>query len=338
MISFNTNLIKETNKETIYNTSIEEVHFNRSLEFVSEVNTAYREATMNLYSKFQSSESEEIVNEAFDEFYNTIKSIIDKMISFVNSQYNTFYISFQKQIRESSGMKINNIDNYLNHEIMVDRFIFTNLEAELPKNKAKTSFEIEYGKIKEILNDKKTSSQKLSDLTIAYELFVDDIKNEFYDQFRGEIIKSKTPIRSSEFAMRIFDSYRNGGKSVNTRIPLEEVKEINKRFGNYHNLIKEVKKDKDNVAKEYEQIKSDLSDISFTKICGKLGNNAEEIQDRYNMYIKAKIDQILNMSNIHIMVFNGKLDAVSSAYVQDKKIIKVVSDICDAVEAEKKGV
>ena len=45
---------------------------------------------------------------------------------------------------------------------------------------------------------------------------------------------------------------------------------------------------------------------------------SSEVMSAFDIYVKAKVDQIQEYSNIHTMAFAAKIDALSEAYRQDK--------------------
>ena len=45
------------------------------------------------------------------------------------------------------------------------------------------------------------------------------------------------------------------------------------------------------------------------------------VYNKIDMYMKAKVNQVQQMSNIHTMAFTAKIQAAKDCFVQDKKIL-----------------
>ena len=125
-----------------------------------------------------------------------------------------------------------------------------------------------------------------------------------------------------------------------------EVRQSLNRFLEYKKTKSNVERDQKNIDEAYNKVKKQIQDVvkrngdlSVSAFLNKLpsDNNIEsiegqsvsndgltmsgEIMAQINMYVKAKVDQIQECSNIHILAFSAKLDAMKECYIQDRNIL-----------------
>ena len=216
--------------------------------------------------------------------------------------------------------------------------------------------------------DRADSSQKavVDRINGKYEALIDKL-DDWYDEFRGMVIGQKGyPISSSEYDEELKKVFRDDSTEM-TDITIDStaVSKAYQEFHNYQELVKSIEKTRKEIENNYLKLQKALetsakkekdgdgiffkfnlstisntwandqmtkfsnSDITFTK--GDSANNKQitnVIYNKIDMYMKAKVTQVQQMSSIHTMAFSAKLQAAKDCFVQNKSILyKALSKI-----------
>ncbi len=191
---------------------------------------------------------------------------------------------------------------------------------------------------------------------------------DWYDVFRGEVIGSDSSISSSKFEDELFKVFRGGDSDkIDITIDSNYVSDAYNRFENYKSTIDSLNKTKRDIESDYASLESLLKRSFASEKTGdgvllkfnlnsprtysnteprtysnteadkfKGGYSKEDnpnifSQDVYtsiDLYMKAKVKQIQQMSNIHTLACTAKIQAVKDCFVQDKKVLyKALSKI-----------
>jgi hypothetical protein len=166
-----------------------------------------------------------------------------------------------------------------------------------------------------------------------------------YDEFRAKVIgKDDSYIYLSEFSDELYRVYRNGeADTSNITADSSFVRMCLDRFLNYDKMKKEVEHQRDDTEKAYNQVKKEVENISkrntdldkqaflsrlpadngITDIETTAGGTlmAAELMTQINVYVNAKINQIQEYSNIHLLAFGAKLDAMKECLRQDRSVL-----------------
>lgn len=175
---------------------------------------------------------------------------------------------------------------------------------------------------------------------------------DYYDWFRGHVI-GKGTISSSDYGDKLRELFRNDdSEPVDITIDSSFVNEAWTRFDGYKKLIKSIEETRKNIEKDYTKLKDALDkSVKYEKegngiffkfdaastynyannniaIFGTEVNSdnkfdvySTDVVNKIDMYIKAKINQVQQMSTIHTMAFTAKIQAAKDCFVQDKKIL-----------------
>ena len=166
-----------------------------------------------------------------------------------------------------------------------------------------------------------------------------------YNEFRGKVIgKDGESIYISEFSDELYKVYRNGDSDTsNITADAAFIRKCLNRFLDYAKMQKEVIHQRDAIIKAYNNVQKQVEDITkrntdldkqaflsrlpvdnvITDIETTAGGTmmAAELMTQIDVYVRAKIDQIQEYSNIHLLAFGAKLDAMKECLNQDRNVL-----------------
>ncbi len=318
---------------------IDESFFNITLNYIRESNNEFRECTKAFYkSLLENSQNENVINESFADFFSKIKEIIVRFLKFIKSLFERFITALNGAFKSDKYIK-NNKDQIKKfnerNEFRINMFEFT-FSINIPIYEAEEAFNKEFLEIasRNIAN----KDEMLKNISEIYEKFTHGL-DRFYDEFRARVIGQQGSIISSDYANALSCVYRNGEsvKSEKT-ITLNDVLESYTRFETYEQYFKLTKTDKAKIEKDYDRIKKQVESMSdrnndldyqkfvqtfidpdFVKGHGISLDTA--FISKADMFIKAKTNQVMEMTNIHSLAFATKLDAIKECFIQDKDIL-----------------
>jgi len=344
---FNTNILaqKEFNTSNIleYN-NIDESFFMDTLQFIKESMNDYRNINKTLYkSILESAGNEEIINESFSDFFESVKKIIDKFLKFIKSLFDKFIIAFNKFISSDKFIEKNK-DKFASFsdkdKFSIDGYNYT-FSPAIPLINAQAKFEESFVKLDFQDLQGETDQKKIMEkVKEKYTELINDVNGDWYDSFRGEVISQKA-IAQEDFAQDLWNVYRNGSSSKETiEIISTYVGSALLRFQNYKKDEKSIKDTKESIEKDYESIKKQVQGIvkqnatrDINKLVGlainsdydKVGTGnitvSTEVMNQIDLFVKKKAEQIIEMCNIHSLAFSYKLDAIKDCYKQDKDVL-----------------
>ncbi|MGL5751050.1 MAG: hypothetical protein ACRCXT_11020 [Paraclostridium sp.] len=360
-------LLNNTSPVNAMNTSaLNESYFLTTLNYIQEMKNEYRVYSKELFKSILESEGSDdfyVINESFNDFTDKIREMIKKFLKFIKSIVDRFLYGLHKMINSDKYIDRNKdllrkFSN--NHEFEMDIFEYT-LERGVPVTSAVYEFNEDFVGLNFDFNDAKNDKDILTYISNAKGALSKELDNGWYDEFRGKVLNKgdNYKITSDDFIEELTKVFRNDNdiKSTTT-ITFAHVMESLAHFSNYKSHKQSVEKDKVNIDKEYKQIEKSLNTLisksSLNDIRGAVslaidssynGSNKDIIQvsddifTKLNLFIKAKINQVMEMSNIHAMAFSYKLDAINDCYKQDKEIIyKALSQIHKDKELRYEGV
>ena len=315
----------------------EESFFFQTLSFISECRSDVDAANKVFYkSLLESGNNHIVINESFSDFFQSIKNVIRKVIEFVKSIFKRFLTKLNSLIKREKYLK-NHKDDFnkfsSKNEFTFDGFTFTFLPT-IPAVNTLT----DYSKSIEDINVSGYAKGEDAKQTLKakYETFIRDLDDHIYDEIRAQCIGSDSKyIYETEYAKELFCIFRD---DQSTKEPIEvtasKVSEYYSRFTNFDKLEKEIKKDRDRIEKEYEKLKkqvdaavkktADGSSMTVDDVNGVAGNPFVADKDMVailDLFVKAKANQIQNISNIHLLAFGAKLDAIKDCFNQDKTVL-----------------
>lgn len=344
------NLITENvvnNNNIVINSTIEESYFDNTLSFITECNRELKVYQKELYVNIlESGEDYEVINESFSSFFSKIKEIIDKFLKYIKSLCDRFILNLNRFIKNDKYILKHRSEftkfDPDKHDFRFEGYNYT-FSDNIPLVEAKAVFnkdfiELDFDNIMELESPEKiTAAIKAQHVKLNKEL-----KSDRYDVFRQEVICADRPIEAADFADELFMVYRNGSMEKEDIVTTTEF--INKslaRFQNYKQLETSIKKTKDKIEREYNEVKKSVDNMIYRnkdKDINKLlsieirgdydgANNpiylSPEALTNVDLFIKSKIQEITQLSSIHALAFSYKLDAISESYKQDKRVLYI---------------
>lgn len=312
----------------------DESFFIEGLNFLSGLRKEHTLAVAKLYRGVSESATDRIaVREAFSEFFGTIKSFIKKIIDFIKKLLAKFWVRMNGMFLRDKYIEShkNELAKFSsNHEFDIKGFTFTftdnvpdtNILMDL--SQSISDFGVDGVKGKE--------SKSTADLKKAYDSFIDKkSSNSYLDDIRKSCIKASANIDESDFKDALFKVFRNGD-STQSKITVTTaiVNEALAFFSGYEKLKSQTQRFSDNVEKQYKDIQKKLERVEKTTVNGQDQVTIEDILDNdtsadkialYDLFMKAKSQEIQEISNIHVMAFTAKLDAIKDDFTQSKSIL-----------------
>ena len=325
-----------------HNANMNESYFFAALEFLAESKQQLRENSKVLYKTIlESNNDTEVITEAFSDFTAKAKQIIDKFIEFIKSVFARF-ITFLNSIVKSDKYLLKHEKDFANfashHEFDFDGYVFT-IDPNVPKsNMVQAAWHKDFVGL-EFDKAELSEDEIKKELERIYTELSNDLEGEFYNRFRAAVIGKEDPINNEDFASELFAVYRNNNSdkdrlTVNSDYVLKSFQ----RFKGYDKAKSEAKKTQTELEREYKALKNSINGmISKTdkKITASgtykgqkydgfnvtLSYQDHKVIEKMDKFIKLKVEQVNQMSSIHILAFTAKLDAMKDCFMQDKTVL-----------------
>ncbi len=325
----------------------EESYFDQTLDFIIECKKEFNNATKGLNkSIIESAGDEYVINESFAEFFSKAKKIIDKFLKFIKSIYDRFVTRLMQSIKSDAHLKRHKSefskfspDDYFD----INGFNYT-FNDDIPKIDALAQFNSDFVKLSLDKNDL-TSTEKMKDKIAAVQNELNILLSQgYYDTVRRDVINGDNPISMEKFPKELFCIFRDG-ESEKDEITVKKdfVMDAYNAFEDYKSFISRVRNTKISIDKQYEDIKKQLQKMVSTNysksgdlITITLPDGGDPNIIQYNKgltiamdsFVKAKVNQVSEISSIHAMAFASKLDAINEYYSQSKMVLyKALSKI-----------
>lgn len=325
--------------------SIKESYFYETIKFCESLQEDYNSINKKFYRGIlESGDSEVVIMEVFDELFDKIKSIINKIIEFIKKIWNKFIAAINKFIGNKAYLKkhLDELRNFSSeNEFEYEGFTYTISPAIPVNNVVKDLFDDTKIDLKEsdILNG------KYEEIDSKYEALKNELDNSWYDKARGQVLGTSDNIYEENYADELFEIFRDGDDEKHTfDVTTSIIADCTSAFKNYERLKSDTEKTKNRIEKEYKNISDDYEktishvkdstykfkyknfdnkDLKFNG--GSDNNNIKNILDQY---AKLKAMQVQRLSNIHLLAFSAKLDALKdqekqSVYILYKALYKV---------------
>ena len=341
------NLIAEnaiSTNNVLVNSSIEESYFTNTLQFLTEsireLNNYKKELYVNI---LESGEDYEVITESFSDFFAKAKEIIQKFLKYIKSLFDRFIIALKRFVNSEKHL-LKNKDKLKkfnsNHEFDYEGYEFT-FNDNIPSIEAEATFKKDFVELDfdDILNEK-DPNKVVNMINTQHSKLKNELNNDRYDVFRQEVIMADRPIYADDFVEELFMVYRNG-QSSKDEITIDQAKvmECLARIENYKSFETSVKKTKDKIEREYERVKksienmisrnkdNDIDKLLSIEIKGNYDAYSSPVQvssealAKIDLFLKTKVSEVIELSNIHALAFSYKLDAIHECYKQDKQIL-----------------
>ena len=320
---------------------LEESYYLQTIDFLKENMSDYTNAKITLYKAISEATSDTIVLESFSDFFSSVKAIIDKFLKWIKQLFQRFINTLNSFIGS---------DNYLmKHKKDVDKF---RAEDEFEIKGYKFTFNDNIP-VTDIVQD--WSASLFRELTGDHEMAIgvevvrsanntlNEYNDSYYDKFRGKVIGKEEDISSSDFSEELFKVYRDDEIDTDTiTVDTLYLRAAKDRYYNYKKTISDIKRHQKRIEDAYNEVEKQLKDIisnngkanpsQFITMLpdgvnikepdkaaldneGKLNG---EFMAQLDIFVKNKVSQIQEISNIHALAFSSKLDAEKDCFKQDK--------------------
>ena len=319
----------------------EECYTAQVVAFINECRTEMTNNKIIFYRSLNEATSDRAVLESFSDFFAGVKDIIDKFIRFLRKLVDKFIVTIMKMVKSDNYIKkhkdlFNRIEPSMEFEFKGYEYTFSPM---VPSPSAALGFNNSL--FDDLYSNEKSqlTSQSVKDSIIAMDLEKD------YNEFRGKVIgKDGENISISEFSEELYEVYRNGESDTSTvTANTAYIRKCLNRYLEYTKMQKEVTHQRDEIIKAYEKVQKQVEDITkrntdldkqaflsrlpsdngITDIETTAGGTmmAAELMTQIDVYVRAKIDQIQEYSNIHLLAFGAKLDAMKECLNQDRNVL-----------------
>lgn len=319
----------------------EESYTAQVVAFINECRNEMTDKKISFYKSLNEATDERAVLESFADFFAGVKDIINKFIKFLKKIVDKFVVSMNQLVKSDNYIKkhkdlFNKIERDMEFEFKGYEYTFS---PNIPSPDAALGFNNSL--FDDLYSNEKRSltTQSVKDSIIAMDLEKD------YDEFRAKVIgKDGERIYISEFSQDLYRVYRNEESDTsNITANSAYIRKCYNRYFEYNSMLKEVTRQRDAIIKAYEKVQKQVEDITkrntdldkqaflsrlpmdsgITDIETTAGGTlmASELMTQIDVYVRAKIDQIQEYSNIHLLAFGAKLDAMKECMNQDKNVL-----------------
>lgn len=323
-------LLRESSDSSIktFQVSTDVDFYTEAMGFVMESNQAYFNNACILYKSILESKNDpHVIHEGFSDFIDWIRKIIKKAIDFVKRLFDKFVLFLNKLVKTDSYIKKHK--DKLSKFTSDDNFDYTGyqftIKTDLPKiNDLKT--ELEKNDFKAAISSKEMDKE--------YNKLVATLEGDYYDNMRGKLLGTNQSISETDFDKELFSVFRNGTTDT-TEFTIDKA-----TVDQCLKELEDTKALKDSIESSKKRLIETLSKLetSFSKGVGILnsqgsynvtippdqetsatvGANDIHIVD---LFVKAKATQVKKVSDICVMVYAAKLNAVKDRYKQNKDIV-----------------
>ena len=319
----------------------EECYTEQVVTFINECRSEITDNKITFYKKLNEATSELAVLESFSDFFSGVRNIISKFIKFLKKLVDKFILTIMKFIKSDKYITkhkdlFNRIEADMEFEFKGFEYTFSPM---IPAPSAALSFNNSL--FDGLYGDEKRSLtvQSVRDSVIAMDLERD------YNDFRGRVIgKDGESFTIAEFSQELYKVYRNEEADTNNiTADSSYIRKCLNRYLEYTKMQKEVSHQRDEIIKAYERVQKQVEDIAkrntdldkqaflsrlpsdngIADIETTAGGTmmAAELMTQIDVYVRAKVDQIQEYSNIHLLAFGAKLDAMKECLNQDRNVL-----------------
>jgi hypothetical protein len=169
-----------------------------------------------------------------------------------------------------------------------------------------------------------------------------------YNEFRAKVIgKEGESIYVTEFSDALYEVYRNGDRDT-VKIEADKIfiRRTLDRYTHFNTVKTSVERNRNDIEKAYRSVQEQVEnivkrngDLNVSAFLNKLPSDSgitgiaststdvtgirmsADFMAQLDLYVRAKVDQIQEYSNIHVLAFTAKLDAIKEAYNQDRSVL-----------------
>ena len=327
---------------------LSESYFESAVKFITESHTEMTNAKMTLYKSLSEATTDTVVLESFSDFFSSVKDIIVKFLKFIKRLFERFLATLNKFISSDTFIKKNK-DTILKFnsdcEFDMTGYNFT-FEPNVPVASAITSITDDlFADLKTVSNGE-LSAENIKAINDRY-----SYDEDYYDDFRGKVLnRDGDKITATDFQEELFRAFRDDSLEVETiTVDPAKVMDSYRRFSNFKETKKQAEREQHNIEKEYNNLKDEIKKLSnkgilnVPAILGFIGDvsnittidgqnisginsntgyqSSSELAIAFDIFAKNKADQVQRCSDIHVLAYSAKLDAIKECFKQDKALL-----------------
>lgn len=329
---------------------LEESYFAAAVKFINESHKEITDAKLVLYKSISEASTDTVILESFSDFFSKVKDVINKFLKFIKQLFDRFLANLSKLIQNDKFIKKNKetiLKFNSDCEFDMTGYEFT-FSPGIPIPEA----------IRDITNDMFADMAVPSsgDLDAEFVRSLNDrltYDDDWYNRFRGRVLgKDDESIEASDFQEELFRIFRNDSLESDTiTVDSSMVTESYRRFTNYNDAKKDTQKEQKEIERAYNKLKDEIKKVSsknsmnvaalFNYINGNPNNinsidgkpiNKDTIQNTgvaisgelsiaFDIFVKNKVDQVQHCSDIHVLAYGAKLDAMQACFKQDRALL-----------------
>ena len=337
----------------------EECYTAQIVSFINECRTEITEKKITFYKNLNEAANERAVLESFSDFFAGVRDVISKFVKFLKKIVDKFIVAIMKLVKSDNYIKKHK--EYFNKLDAGIEFDFKGYEYTFSPNVPYPAAALEFNNsLFDTLYGNEKNQLTVKSVRDSITLLSTNLEND-YDNFRAKVIgKDNDSVSISEFSDELFRVYRNGESDTsNIEANSSYIRMCLNRFLEYDNFKKQVTRQRDEIIKAYERVQKQVEDITKRNsdldkqaFLSRLPNGngiidvattagggtmmAAELMSQIDVYVRAKVDQIQEYSNIHLLAFGAKLDAMKECLNQDRNVLYTALSK-SKVPFEKKG-
>ena len=341
---------KQSDLQSMFNENVKVVnssessYFIETLNFLIDIREEFNNHNKVFYRSIHESAGDPVaIHESFADFFTWIKELFAKIINFIKKLYNKFMtflhglVKSDKFIRKNKDL-FHKFDSKQEFQHTGYKFTFG---ANIPNEKPITDFKDSIENFKDHAShtsvEPDMTADKLSNtLKDSREKYIDNLHDNIYDGYRAKVINQEGSIAKEDFAKELFSLFRDNNSSKEEfTVTSSIMTECYNHFDGYEKEKNNITKAKDKIEREYTNIKKAI-ETALKKNDGSYSMDAEngvnpikmddklytkDVITQLDLFLKAKANEIQELSNIHTMAFSAKLDALKDCFSQDKDIL-----------------
>ena len=341
------NIFAESSSSSILSsgTIANESYIFSAMRDLRDFNSAFMENTTNLYKAISEAEDTKSENNVFCQYFEEVDAELSKIIKNINDSISRFTINVEnivdanRDILDNTNI-ITSCKPFTYHYTQYKRIN----DKDFPSINAIGIFKQEFDYIALTLQDlgpMASNQNKLKVIATVYNKFVQgttDIAKKCIMDILGEDDDDDDDI-VSEFPEKMYDKYKKDTDDV--EITKGKLYDVKMSLTNYRNIIDSCSNTADELIKQLSSISVEIKRI----ICGNSNNtltvktSTDGIRDtdyrmdsyamnQVDIFLKAKINQVIQIANVYYIALAIKLDATMDYFKQCKDILTVAMAKC----------
>lgn len=326
--------------DCLHSVQTDEVYLHRTLRSLTKLNESVSSSIKKLGVSVLEAESRKEENQCFCVAFKEFKDTIVNFISDMNVTVGKFAVELENIVNANKDLL--DSDDYINnYDGCIDQYQvkgYTHLTDDFPSISPILIYKKEFDKIGKLMQDigaLAPNDAKLQIIATVYNEFSKEISTDWNDKFIKEIFGDTA--NSDNYAEILYAAFRTDSccKPV-TKSMLFNAK--NALMG-YNTLIDSTTASIKKVLDEFEKIALDVESMVFRNEDYKLKINTptDGVENRdyqldeysinqFDIFMKAKISQMVQLCNLYSIAVSIKLDAIKEYINSNKDLLEKASE------------